>query len=104
MEEKRILKCISERNFSAHHMLIRVASVALTRAKTGEHEVAADALIVMTFSALAIEALCNSIGERVFKHAAWEDFESASPNAKLRLLAGRLELKYEKDKEPWGTT
>ena len=58
-------------------------------------------LTAMTFSALAIEALCNSIGDRVF--AEWDDFESSSPNAKLRLLADRLGVKYIKDKEPWAT-
>jgi len=101
MKPSRTLKRIQERNFSAHHMLIRVASRANERAKKHEPGWMYDELTAMTFSALAIEALCNSIGDRVFDE--WDDFESSSPNAKLRLLTGRLGVKYVKDEEPWAT-
>jgi hypothetical protein len=82
-------------------MLIRTASLANKRAKKRERGWMYDELTAMTFSALAIEALCNSIGNRVFSD--WDDYESSSPNAKLRLLADRLGLKYTKEKEPWST-
>lgn len=82
-------------------MLIRVASRANDRAKKREPGWMHDELTAMTFSALAIEALCNSIGNRVFSE--WEDFESSSPLAKLRLLTDRLNIKYSKDKEPCAT-
>ena len=101
MKSSKLLRRIQERNFSAHHKFIRVASLANERAKKQEPGWFYDELIAMTFSALAIEALCNSIGERVF--AEWDDYESSSPNAKLRLLADRLGVKYAKDKEPWAT-
>lgn len=101
MTSSKKLKRIRERNFSAHHMLIRVASRANERAKKREPGWMYEELTAMTFSALAIEALCNSIGSRVF--ADWDDFESSSPTAKLRLLADRLGIKYAKDKEPWAT-
>lgn len=101
MEPSKRFKRIQERSFSAHHMLIRVASRANDRAKKREPGWMYEELTAMTFSALAIEALCNAIGDRVF--ADWKDFESASPNAKLRLLADRLGLKYSKDVEPWAT-
>lgn len=82
-------------------MLIRAASRANKRAKEHEPGWQHDALAAMTFSALAIEALCNAIGERIFSD--WDDFESSTPNAKLRLLADRLGVKYSKNEEPWAT-
>lgn len=50
---------------------------------------------------LAIEAICNAVGERVVTD--WKDFESASPNAKLRLLCERLKVQYDKNQVPWST-
>ena len=55
----------------------------------------------MTFSALAIEALCNSIGQ--YMVSDWNDFENSSPNAKIRLLAHKLGVAYSKDAKPWST-
>lgn len=81
-------------------MLIRAAVIARDRGKEKKPGWMFDELSAMTFSALAIEALCNSIGERVIEN--WKkDFESSSPIAKLRILARQLGIKYEKDKEPW---
>jgi hypothetical protein len=82
-------------------MLIEAARVASVRAAKAEGGWLYDALIAITFSALAIEALCNSFGVRVFED--WEDLESASPNAKLRLLADKLSIEYVKNDEPWST-
>lgn len=101
MNTPRKLKRTQERNFSAHHMLIQVAKRANEVAAKRQRGWFFDNLVTMTFSALAIEALCNSIGERVVE--GWSDFENASPNAKLRLLTNRLEIKYHKDNEPWAT-
>lgn len=81
-------------------MLIRAAEIARDRAKEKKPGWMFDELTAMTFAALAIEALCNSIGDRVIE--GWEkDFESSSPNAKLRILTKELGIKYEKDTEPW---
>ena len=55
----------------------------------------------MAFSALAIEALCNSLGKRVVPD--WQDFESSPPVTKLRLLTEHLDIEYRKDDEPWST-
>jgi len=57
--------------------------------------------VVLTFSALAIEALSNAIGERIVPD--WKDFESANPLAKIRLLAERLGIPYSSESEPWNT-
>lgn len=85
-------------------MLIRTAAIAQERAKEKRRNKQPgwmfDELIAMTFAALSIEALCNSIGDRIIED--WDkDFESASPNAKLRILAKRLDIRYDKDKDPW---
>jgi hypothetical protein len=69
-------------------MLIAAARSALQDAEAKGPGSFYSELTAMTFSALAIEALCNSIGERMLED--WKDFESATPIAKLRLLASRL--------------
>lgn len=97
-KRKRLIRK-QERHFSAHHMLIRAARSALQGAESNGQGSFYSALTAMTFSALAIEALCNSIGERMIED--WKDFENATPNAKLRLLAARLGIEYKKDAEPW---
>ena len=100
MKETRILKVSAERPFSAHHMLMEAArsSLAVAEQQPGW---AQSELIAITFSALAIEALCNTIGGRVVK--TWSDFESASPNAKLRILCDELGVDYKSEIEPWAT-
>jgi hypothetical protein len=101
MKSAKNLKRTRARNFSAHHLLIRTALLAIGRAKKREAGWHSDALTAMTFSALAIEALCNSIGAHVYDD--WDDFENSSLNAKLRLVASRLGLTYVKGEEPWST-
>ena len=96
----RKLKRIQERRFSAHHLLIHAAVIARDRSKKKHSGYMFDELSAMILSALAVEALCNAIGDRVIDDWA-NDFESASPNAKLRLLARHLHIRYDKDKEPW---
>jgi hypothetical protein len=101
MDRARVLKRIQERNFSAHHMLIRAAEICLERGQKTERGAFYEELGAMTFSALGIEAICNSIGDRVFRD--WSDFESSSPTAKLRILTKRLGIDYSKEKEPWSS-
>ena len=89
-----------ERNFSAHHMLVRIAEDALRNAEENAVGSLYQTLIAMTFAALAVEALCNAIGERRIE--GWkDDFESCSPNAKLRLIADSLDVPYRNDEDPW---
>jgi hypothetical protein len=103
MVKQKKLTRVQERIFSAHHILIDAAESATKDAETKKkarqpgwrHRV----LTAMTLSALAIEALCNSVGERFFED--WEDFESARPIAKLRIIASKLEIAYEKNDDPW---
>lgn len=95
------LKVTTERNFSAHHMLIGAARASLEDAKAKRPGFFYSQLIAMTLSALSIEAMCNAIGDRVISD--WKDFETSSPNAKLRLLCERLKVQYDKSLEPWAS-
>jgi hypothetical protein len=101
MNRPKMLKRTQERNFSPHHMLIRTAQRAYTLAEKQGPGWMYDALVTMTFSGLAIEALCNSVGAHVISD--WKDFESLNPNAKLRIVTERLGLAYEKTAEPWSS-
>jgi hypothetical protein len=100
-EPTQMFKRVQERHFSAHHMLMRVAHHKLTDAEETNLGSFNNSLVAITFSALAIEALGNVIGERIIDD--WKDYESASPLAKIRLLAGHLGVPYEPQKEPWST-
>lgn len=101
LKNLRRVKRTQERAFSAHHMLTHAAERALEAAERERKGSQFGYLSAMLFSALAMEALCNSIGQRIVED--WEDFSSCNPIAKLRLLAERLGIDYVKDKEPWST-
>lgn len=58
-------------------------------------------LIIITFSGLAVEAICNAFGERYVP--AWKDFESSGPIAKLRVLCEQFGIEYCRNREPWAT-
>jgi len=58
-------------------------------------------LMVITFSALSLEAIGNAFGERYIDR--WEDFESSSLIAKLRLLCNHFNIPMEAENEPWST-
>lgn len=99
MKKTFLFKKVQERHFSAHHMLLHVAKLELDLAEKSESGRFNHCLVAITFSALAVEALGNAIGDRIVKD--WKDFESLSPYAKLRLIAERLGLSYFPDKDPW---
>lgn len=82
-------------------MLLHVANLELETAKSTELGRFNHCLVTLTFSALAIEALANAVGSRAVDECS--DFESASPLAKVRLLAERLGIKYDSTKKPWST-
>lgn len=92
---------VRERQYSAHHQLLDIARLNLNVAKQKEPGWFNAAFVTITFSALALEAIANAFGQHLVPD--WKDFESASPTAKLRLLAERLSLPYAKTDEPWAT-
>ena len=101
MEQDDTIYAARERPFSAHHMFLGAARVALQDSKDKRPGWFYSNLIAITMSALAIEALCNTVGERIIDD--WKDFESASPVAKLRLLCENLSIDFDKSLEPWSS-
>jgi hypothetical protein len=101
MNQSIKLRRTQERHYSAHHMLIETARRSNEHAKAQEPGWLYDVVSAITFSALAVEALANSFGERKVKN--WSDFESASPNAKLQVVAQSLSISYDSKTEPWST-
>ena len=98
MSSEKKVSVERDRPFSAHHMLLGAARDALTEANI---DMRFSPLVAITMSALAIESLCNTIGERVVSD--WKDFESSSPTAKLRIICDELGIDYDSNKEPWST-
>jgi hypothetical protein len=95
------LKVSRERDFCAHHMLIGAARMSLEDAKSRKPGWFYAELAALTMSGLAIEAICNAVGDRVFTD--WKDFESATPIAKLRLICDKLGMVFNANREPWST-
>jgi hypothetical protein len=89
------------RTFSAHHMLMNAANLQLEAARANDTSRFNHSLGAMIMSALAVEALANSVGDRVVPR--WQDFESLSPIGKIRLLTDRLQIDFDRNTEPWAT-
>jgi len=101
MEPTGKLKVITERNFSAHHLLIGAAYSVLGTQKTEPPGRPYNELIVITLCALSVEALCNAVGAAVIPN--WKVRESLSPIEKLSLLCEHLKAEYDKGKDPWAS-
>jgi len=83
---------IGERNFHPFHLLIGAAQETLNEMRNYQLGGSAFTLSTMLLSALAVEALANSIGAH--KVANWGDYESASPMAKLRVISKELGVDF----------
>ena len=70
----------SSRPFSPHNLFLSAAREAIKLVESDSTKESLSSITAITMSALAIEALCNAVGERVVKD--WPDFESSSPKAK----------------------
>jgi len=101
MNSPTLLQYSQERHYSAHNSFIHIALLELELAKPGTVGEFNHALVSITLSALAVEAMGNAIGYRIVSD--WSDYDNLSPYAKLRFLAEHLGLEYATDKEPWGT-
>ena len=91
----------SKRHYSAHHALLRAADNYLTAAENSERFCSDGHFVSLVMSCLAVESLCNTTGDLIFTD--WEDFESASPRAKIRMICAQLGILYEREKEPFHT-
>jgi hypothetical protein len=90
-----------KKTFSAHHMLMNAAFLQLEVARETETNRFNNLLAALTLSALSVEALANSVGDCVVSD--WKDFESLNPIGKLRLLAEKLSIEFDRKAEPWAT-
>lgn len=90
----------SKRNFHPHHTLLAGARVML---KDAEEEPGHfyHKLSAMMLSAFALEAMANSFGDHIYDR--WKDFESSNPMAKIRLVAERIGVEVDIEKEPYST-
>jgi hypothetical protein len=91
----------TERRFNPHLFLLQGAQYHLRLAKVKTDRCYYDWIRAILLAALSIEAIGNSYGEVLIP--GWEDFESASPIAKLRLVATRCGIKPDFGKQPWQT-
>jgi hypothetical protein len=96
-----IVRTRTERRFNPHLLLLRGAQYHLTAAHEKRDGWYYHWLGAILMSALSIEAVGNAYGE--FLIPEWKDFESASPIAKLRLVASRCGVKPDFGREPWQT-
>ncbi|MCK4790982.1 MAG: hypothetical protein KAV87_45035 [Desulfobacteraceae bacterium] len=101
MTDREKISVSKERPFSAHHMLLGAARAAIEDAESKRPGWFYSELMAITMSGLAIEALCNAVGERVIDN--WNDFESSSPKAKVRVICKELDIEYKSEKEPWSS-
>ena len=93
------LTVTQKRHYSAHNALLRVADDFLVAAENQERFCSEGDFVALVMSALAIESLCNTVGELIF--VDWKDYERARPTAKIRLICSQLNIPYEKNSDPF---
>ena len=99
-ESKRV-HVRKKRDFEPQHLLMHIAEIALEDAQKEVPGWKNQELVAITFSALALEALANSFGSKLISR--WDDFESSSPIAKLRIICRELGISPDWSKGHWGT-
>lgn len=100
-ETTRQYRRIEQRHYSAHHTLLHIAELSLTKAEAKEPGWLNEAFICITFSALTIEALANAIGDRVVDD--WDTFERQTPKEKIKQLKKLLQVPDTEAPEVWRT-
>jgi hypothetical protein len=88
------------RKFVPHAMLLNAAARALKSAKAKKEAYWWDWLGTILYCSLSVEAIGNTYGETFISQ--WQDFESASPLAKIRLVAEHCRLQPDFSAMPWG--
>jgi len=101
MENQKLLAATAETRFSAHHLLIQTAQLAVKRC-VDEQAVDArhDCLVALVSCALAVEAMCNSMLERLFEDD-WQEHERLRPMEKLKFICQQLRIDFHLGKRPW---
>lgn len=96
------LKVTQKRHFSAHNDLLRVADNFLHACELEGRWCREGDFVCIVMCSLAVESLCNTTGELVFKD--WkDDFEKCTPQAKIRILCEKLNITYSRSNEPFQT-
>lgn len=96
------LKVTQKRHYSAHNDLLRVGDNFLHACELDERWCGEGHFVCMVMCALAVESLCNTTGELIYLD--WKaDFETSSTKAKIRIICEKLDIKYDRGKEPFQT-
>jgi hypothetical protein len=84
------MKITLERKLITYSDLWRTSEVLLEKAKAEPQGSYYLILGSLTFSAFALEAFLNHLGENIF--GSWIDLESISPRAKLNVICERIKI------------
>jgi hypothetical protein len=87
------------RKFVPHAMLLNAASRALESGKNKTEAFWWDWLATILYCSLSVEAIGNTYGETFIPQ--WQHFASASPVAKIRLVAEHCRLQPDFAAQPW---
>lgn len=93
------IKITKQRKLITYSDLWRTSEVLLDRAKAEPVGSYYPAVASLAFSAFALEAFLNHIGEHLF--ATWREIEVLSPKAKIHVLCERLRLTPNWGTQPW---
>jgi len=99
MMTKFPIKVTGERHFHPFHLLIEAAEDSFETLQEYQMGGVSFALSTIILSALALEGLVNSLGERKIK--GWSDFESSKLTGKLRVICNELEIEFKENHKPW---
>ncbi len=96
------LKVTQKRHYSAHNDLLRVGGNFLHACELDERWCGEGDFVCLIMCALAVESICNTVGELIYND--WRsEFETCSPKAKIRIICEKLNITYDKGKEPFQT-
>jgi hypothetical protein len=79
--------------------MMAAADNALENAKVERPGYFFEYMNAVLMSAISIEAIANSFGAELFKD--WDHFDAMRPMGKILLIADKLEIKIDREQEPW---
>lgn len=88
----------AEREVRTYAYLRKAAVDALEKAKSIEEGSFYQLMSCLVFSAFAVEAYLNHVGERKIQY--WGEIEKIEPMAKLKVLYSHLNLQFDPSKRP----
>ena len=98
---KRKAKVSKERQVNTYSEMLHASYVILEKVKEAPAGSYYQLMASLIFTAFALEAFLNHIGQNIFK--CWEDLERLSPSGKLNLIAEKLEIEKDDGKRPFQT-